>query len=836
MFDWLRKQLRRTEIKTLPLSFKMDRTEDDQHVVQVFKHRDNVDVLIEDVRPLWQYGYQEKGEAADGEVIYVLAEKDRQTLLSLRSMNPKMDENGRLLFGFAPPMLTYLRSKENIGESAASEKLKVLEKPLTVTAQIDFDPEKGITVNTGFKNPETQQIEPVQSLPQSEDGQYARIGDTFMPLPSLPSESARNWWEQPVTKVSKQDIPEFFQRDLVLLKREFTAVLTDMASQIQIINEPFKAVVKVDKNQGGWLDFEVSYEAGGVTLPHGLLTQASDQPYVQLDEMTWIKTDVKAVRQTESQLRAMEAEVTAQGYRAQVSQFASVEEFIENIGGRAELSAAYQAFLDQLTGFAADDAFRLSVAAEEQFAKVGIKLRPYQRAGVHWLDWLQSNYLHGLLADDMGLGKTLQSICVLRRAYESSHSRQHSLILSPKSVIHHWERELNTYYPQLRVYPYHGPNRNRKLLQAIEPIVFISTYETAANDLEYLSKVPFYYIILDEATRIKNPQARRTQAVKTLNGAHRLALSGTPVENRPSEMWSIFDFLMRGHLGRFGTFKRVFEDEIGSGNHQAAAQLGKRVRPFMLRRLKENVAKDLPEKIEMDEWCALTGEQSQLYGGLQDEVRRLREAIRQGEQVNYTVSILPVLLRLKQICDHPAIVNKKIDPVLTRSEKFDWIVYKIREIKSQGDQVVVFSHFLDMLTLLEKALQQDRISYIRIDGSTNNRQALIDHFNEGEKVVALCSLGATSQGINLTSANHVIHADRWWNPAIEDQATDRVHRIGQDKVVYVYRIMVQGTLEERIEELLENKRKMADQIVDAAGAGARQWTKDELLELLRPLN
>lgn len=215
---------------------------------------------------------------------------------------------------------------------------------------------------------------------------------------------------------------------------------------------------------------------------------------------------------------------------------------------------------------------------------------------------------------------------------------------------------------------------------------------------------------------------------------------------------------------------------------------------------------------------------------------QVRDAIRRGEHVNYTTNILPVLIKLKQICDHPAIVSSRKDPVLNRSEKFDWILEKIREIKNQGEQVVVFSHFLDMLSLLEKVLLKEQISYIRIDGSTNNRQALIDLFNQGGKVVALASLGAASQGINLTSANHVIHADRWWNPAIEDQATDRVHRIGQDKTVYVYRIMVQGTLEERIEVLLENKRRIAAQIVDAAGAGGRQWSRDELLELLRPLD
>lgn len=836
MFDWFRKQFRRTKIEPLPLIFEMDRADEAQHLVRVLKRRNGVDIPVDDVSRLWQYGYKEEEETPDGNVIYVLDEKDRQTLLALRSLNPQIDGDGRLSFDFAPPVLTYLRTKENLGESEASEKLKVLNKPLAAVAHIDFDPQQGITVKTGFQDPDTKQIEPAGSMRKTADGQYALIGDTFMPLPPSPTEEVKKWWEQPITRVALQNIPEFFQRDLVLLKNEFTAVLTDMAGQIQIVNEPFKPVVKVDKGERGWLDFEVAYEAGGFTLPHELLMKAKSEPYLQVDERTWIKIDPKTVAKTERELKELEAEITARGFRAQASQFATLDEFIKSIGGKGKLSAAYQAFLDQLTGFKADETFRLSAAAERQFEKAGIVLRPYQRAGVHWLDWLYINHLHGLLADDMGLGKTLQAICVLRRAYEATYTRQHSLILAPKSVLHHWERELKTYYPQLRVYPYHGPNRNIKLLQAVEPIVFISTYQTAANDLTHLSKVPFFYIILDEATRIKNPQAQRTQAVKALNGAHRLALSGTPVENRPAEMWSIFDFLLRGHLGRFGTFKRLYEDQIGDGNQQAAERLGARVRPFMLRRLKENVAKDLPDKIELDEWCELTDEQRKLYGGLQDKVRQIREAIRRGEQVNYTTNILPVLVKLKQICDHPAIVSPEKQPIFKRSEKFDWIIDKIREIKSQGEQVVVFSFFLDMLDLIEKVLIQDRISYIRIDGSTNNRQTLIDRFNQGAKVVALCSLGAASQGINLTSANHVIHADRWWNPAIEDQATDRVHRIGQDKTVYVYRIMVQGTLEERIEVLLENKRKIASQIVDAAGTGARQWTREELLELLRPLD
>ncbi|MCA9970565.1 MAG: DEAD/DEAH box helicase, partial [Anaerolineales bacterium] len=407
------------------------------------------------------------------------------------------------------------------------------------------------------------------------------------------------------------------------------------------------------------------------------------------------------------------------------------------------------------------------------------------------------------------------------------------------SVIHHWERELNRFYPRIRVYPYHGPGRRRQLLQALEPIVFVTTYATATNDVAELSKVPFLYLVLDEATSIKNPDTKRTQAVKALNAAHRLALSGTPVENRPAELWSIFDFLMRGHLGKYGTFVRLFEERIGAGDRAASEKLGRRIRPFLLRRTKDEVARDLPDKIEMDEWCGLSPEQEQLYGALQETVKQLRTALQRGEQVSYTTNILPVLTKLKQICDHPALVSgeKVKEPGHGRSEKFDWIVAKIDEIHASGEQVVVFSHFLGMLDLLETVLRRKGMSYIRIDGSTTRRQAVIDRFNAGQAGVAICSVQAAGYGINMTAANHVIHADRWWNPAVEDQATDRVHRIGQDKTVYVYRIMVEGTLEERIDRLLMRKRGMADQIVRAAvGDSDRGWTRDELLELLRPLD
>jgi SNF2 family DNA or RNA helicase len=402
-------------------------------------------------------------------------------------------------------------------------------------------------------------------------------------------------------------------------------------------------------------------------------------------------------------------------------------------------------------------------------------------------------------------------------------------------VLYHWERELRRYFPGISAYIYHGPGRRRDLLRSTRPIVFITTYATVANDVDAFTKTPLFYLVLDEATAIKNPTAARTHAVKALNAAHRLALSGTPVENRPAELWSLFDFLMRGHMGNQATFQRQFENPILSGDATAAERLGKRIRPFILRRTKSAVAKDLPEKIETQEWCELTEEQRQLYGEMQEQIRRLTALLKAGETVDYATSILPVLTYLLQICDHPAIINHRHDPIAGRSEKFDWVVEKIEEILAGDEQVVVFSRFLDMLSLLERAMQERAVRYVRIDGSTDNRQQLIDLFNERKAQVALCSLLGAGHGINLTAANHVIHADRWWNPAVEDQATDRVHRIGQNRTVYVHRIITGGTLEERLNTLLAKKRDMAGRIIDAAGGPMGGWTREELIDLLKPL-
>lgn len=835
--SWIRGLFLRPKIEPLPISFVMDTDQSGKQIVQLFRHIDGRAERIRDISSLLRYGYQEV--SSDGRTVYVLDESERQAMLAMKSLNPDLSPDGSLRFDVNPSVLRYLRNHESVQETSASQKITVSDKPIRPKAEISFDGGSDLVIRTGFAlGDEWCSGEDVL---QNNSSGFVRVGQALVELPRTLSERAHEFLGAEMIFITEDEIPEFFTRDLVLIKNDFNAVLLDRAGEIQILRDTFTPVVSVDKQQGGWLDFDVGFQTHGRRISHRELqnippTTSGDQ-YLRADETTWIMVDDKTVADVDRKMQDLQWELTDEGYRLPVAQFASLEEFIQHIGGTAELSAAYQAFQEQLTGFVADPNFRLEDSIEGALTSQGINLRPYQRSGIHWLTWLQEHYLHGLLADDMGLGKTIQSICAMTNGYLATGSDQHSLVVAPRSVLLHWQREIERVYPEARICIYHGARRYRlhRLFESDKPIIFISTYETVSNDTDVLAGVPFFYLILDEATFIKNPQAKRTGNIKMLNAAHRIGLSGTPVENRPAELWSIFDFLMRGHLGRFGTFKRTFEKPILDGDQVVANALGNRIRPFMLRRVKSEVAQDLPEKIEINEWCGLTEEQAALYQGKLEEIKEVRVSLERGEKVDYTASILPVLTWLKQVCDHPAIVTNELSPLAHRSEKFDMILQKLKINVHFGEQSVVFSHFLGMLDLIQTALQEADIAFIRIDGSTQNRQQLIDRFNEGYADVALCSLRAAGQGINLTSANHVIHADRWWNPAAEDQATDRVHRIGQEKTVYVHRILTEGTLEERIDSLLAEKRAIANQIVGAANKRRLQWTREELLEILRPL-
>lgn len=746
-------------------------------------------------------------------------------LKSILSLGP-IYRAGDIFFAFNPSALQSLRRLLRVNETERSRTIRTRAGSPISTLTVDYDPAKGVTVKPEYEDESGRPIP--QSAVERGEG-YLKIDEDYYLL----DEASKKALTLAEKGVPLGDIPEFFLRDLVLLKTSFNAVLTDGARKVTIIEEDQPPTVLISYEEPGWLDFNIVYDPK--TDAPGL-PQSNDGGYVKSDSYTWVRKVERRRSENEQRLRGLGARRTERGYRLGLHAYKTLEEFIENIGGLKQATEEYQQFLDQITDFRTDEAYRLPEEIENQLEKSGRSLFPYQRTGIQWLNWLFCHNLHGLLADDMGLGKTLQSLASMRCMYEQAGAAEPSLVICPVAVIRHWENEIRAVFGRsVDVNIYHGQNRR------IDPpsgkrTVYISTYDTVVVDAEELAKTAWFFVVLDEGTKIKNPGTQRAAAIKTLNAAHKLSLSGTPIENRPAELWSLFDFLMRDHLGTYSEFQHVFEKPIFEGDRDKTAELKRRVKPFILRRKKEQVAKDLPPKVEMRYYVELTGEQKLLYKRIQEaEVNPMEERLLSGQYVGYVDSILPVIMKLRQLCDHPAMANDVWDPPLGRSEKFDLVVEKIQEIHESGESCVVFTNFLGTLNLLERVLGEAGLRYIRIDGQTRDRQGLIDAFNGGGYAAALCSVLASGHGINLAAANHVIHVDNWFSPAVEDQATDRVHRIGQTRTVYVHKLLVQNTLEEKIDALIKRKRGIINGVIDSELEGEKFWTRRELLEILRPL-
>ncbi len=830
IIDRIRGFFVRTEIIERNLEFNVD-YDNVCHIITVDLLDDKGEKeRITDIRSLWNHGFLYETDREK----HVIAQKDYETLLAIRAFNPKIDSNGLIRSEVFPSVLNYLRKNPSVKETDSSESLTIHDEPLPLVAELEYVPDKGINASVGYRVSDSDEVIPKSELNPTQDPDYTRVGKEFYLTPVVEDERINEYVESGGFSIPEADMPQFLLRDLAFLRSNFSAVLLGKIESLKVVQDEMVPQFSLDIQEKGWLDFKVGYKVGEYTLPLNLFKKAKNG-FVKVDDNTWAKVDEKELEALKAQLEEFEAHAYKDGFRTDITKFQNLEELIAHVGGLRSLSEEYEQFERELTDFDFNPGFMLPEEIESTLIENGFALRDYQRAGIHWLNWLTDHYLHGILADDMGLGKTLQTIINMRLNYEEENPETHSLIICPRSVLRHWQREIKRVWSKARVYIYHGPNRNDDIFHTKVPKIFITTYATAANDAHILQTIPFFYLILDEGTRIKNPQAKRSKAIKTLNAAHRFVLSGTPIENRPAELWSIFDFLMKGHLGTYGGFVSDIETPIINGDKEAAEFLGKKISPFVLRRLKEDVAKDLPEKVYIEATCGLTEEQASLYGHIQGMLDPLRRDLLSGKNVSVPGSILPVITKLKQVCDHPALINYEDDPVLNRSEKFDIIADKISEITETGDKVVVFSHFLKTLDLLESYVVSEELYYIRIDGSTTNRQILIDRFEKNDNVkVALCSLLAAGEGITLTSANHVIHVDRWWNPAKEDQATDRVHRIGQNKTVFVHHVLTEGTLEERILKILDRKRGISDQVISAAG-GFKGWTREELLELLEPL-
>jgi SNF2 family DNA or RNA helicase len=435
---------------------------------------------------------------------------------------------------------------------------------------------------------------------------------------------------------------------------------------------------------------------------------------------------------------------------------------------------------------------------------------------VRWLSFLSQTNMGAMLADDMGLGKTLQALCVVQTP---------TLVVCPASVLHNWEKEIERFRPQLSVHRYHGPGRS--LRDDVD--VTLTTYAIMRIDGELLSARQWDTVILDEAQFIKNSDSQVARAAFELQARFRITLTGTPVENRLEELWSQFHFLNRGLLGGRRDFQDRYAKPIAEGDGRALSRLRTRLKPFMLRRLKSEVAKELPPRTDVVLRCDLGQKERDLYEAIRAATQK--EVVAQLAAGGNVLAALEALLRLRQAACHAALLPGQQGRADT-SAKVELLMETLDEALAEGHRALIFSQWTSLLDLVEPHLKEAGVEFCRIDGSTRDRGAVVERFQSDDgPPVMLISLKAGGTGLNLTAADHVFLLDPWWNPAVEDQAADRAHRIGQERPVLVHRLVAEGTVEDRMLELQERKRALADAATgDTAAAGA--LTRDDLLALL----
>lgn len=456
-------------------------------------------------------------------------------------------------------------------------------------------------------------------------------------------------------------------------------------------------------------------------------------------------------------------------------------------------------------------------------------VRPYQMVGYRWMKNLQKHRFGGILADDMGLGKTLQAIMYLASFPEQEKP---SLVICPSSLMYNWKDELENFAPHLKSLIICGtPEERRGKIRAGCGGIWITSYPLLHRDLRLYTNISFATVIIDEAQNIKNPTSMNAISVKRLKAEHRFALTGTPIENSLTELWSIFDFLMPGYLFSHAKFAKFYEKPIHDKETERLSMLNTRIQPFVLRRMKKDVLKELPDKVEEKVLIDLCDEQKKLYAAYLEHYRgefRLDEE--NGSVENNRIQILSALMRLRQICCHP---KTFIDNYEGGSSKLEVLEDMIRTAVENHHRLLVFSQFTSMLAIIKELLDQMGIAYFSLEGATkiNERIQSVRQFNEGEREVFLISLKAGGTGLNLIGADTVIHVEPWWNPAVEEQATDRAYRIGQKKNVHVIKILAKGTIEEKIYRLQKKKQVLADSVISSQTDFLSTLTREELLEI-----
>ena len=568
-----------------------------------------------------------------------------------------------------------------------------------------------------------------------------------------------------------------------------------------------------------WFDLNVEIDFDGVSLPLKELRRAvqHNEKYVKLADQSigllpeeWIK---------KFQFLFHFAAVEDRSLRLPALQVTLIDILFEE-QMRVDADPGYQKGLLRLKEFA-------GLKEQALPKKFHGRLRPYQKAGYDWLYFLNEFRFGGCLADDMGLGKTVQALALLLKEKELGKTGP-SLIVCPTSVVFNWEKEIEKFTPDLSVLVHTGMQRRRSPDRFAGYDVILTSYGLVLRDISFLKDHRFHYIILDESQKIKNPLSQTAKAAHLLKANHRLTLTGTPVENNTSELWSQFSFLNPGLLGSLTSFRTFFAMPIEKKQDEDAVLMLKRmIFPFVLRRSKELVEKELPEKSEQVYYCNMNPEQAKVYRHWRDYYRSvILQKIDQAGLDHARMNILEGLVKLRQISCHPQLVDRES---AAESAKFEALKEMLEDILAEGHKVLVFSQFVRMLTVVRGWLNEQNIAYEYLDGHTLDRKACVQHFQADEAVrIFLISLKAGGAGLNLTAADYVILYDPWWNPAVEMQAADRAHRIGQDKKVFVYRMITKDTVEEKMLELQERKRSLVANLIGVDAGFFKSLTRQDV--------
>ncbi len=632
-----------------------------------------------------------------------------------------------------------------------------------------------------------------------------------------------NTWE-----ISGDDALDLVRRELAPLLGKFEIFWVAAPKPNMFRQDALKSAVQVQATpRSDWFDVAVTFESGNANVP---IADVIDQVeggkrFIQLSDGTYAEA-TPALRQAVRVLKSLLEDKASQGVAQLPAQAVGDIQGLLEVADRVDMPSVIERYLAPLR----DNSEIEELGPPKDF---NATLRDYQLGGLSWMAFLFARKLGGILADDMGLGKTVQTLALLSHL-QLKHGRKPSLVVCPTSVVENWVRETHRFVPGFVVHRVDGPHRDQFFQDAQNADVLVTSYALLRRDFEKLKGIEFRYAILDEAQAIKNPQSQTAQCAKKLNADARIALTGTPIENRLSELWSIFDFCSPDLFGTLSDFRERYLVPIERYNDEVRLQrLRRAVKPFILRREKEVVAKELPPKTITQVFCDVPKITQQLYSTIAERARdHLQNVLKQKGFERSTISILTELLRLRQTACDPALLNGVTVPKGAESPKVGPFLDLVEEALESGRKILVFSQFVSMLNILSEKLTEKKTDHLLLTGQTRRRQALVDKFqaDDGPRVF-LISLKAGGSGLNLTAADTVIHFDPWWNPAVEEQATDRAHRIGQTKPVFVYELVARGTVEEKILKLKERKRLLAEGVLGVDGALSKLLSEDEVMAL-----